>query len=65
MSRDMDYKSLDKNNRASNERLNKLLCQGNSRNRNRSKTKSDKFTFLTINNIKCNGFKFDCDSLRT
>lgn len=40
----------------------KDLMNSNSRTRNRSKTKSDKFTFLTINNFKCNGFKFDYNS---
>lgn len=29
-----------------------IMTVGSSRNRNRSKTKSDKFTFLTINNFK-------------
>jgi len=37
------------------------ISQGSGRGRNRSKTKSDKFTFLTINNFKCNGFKLDCN----
>mmetsp|Transcript_13180 Transcript_13180/g.11652 ORF Transcript_13180/g.11652 Transcript_13180/m.11652 type:complete len:285 (-) Transcript_13180:20-874(-) len=44
-----DSRSIDKK-FSKGDNLQKLLVKGNSRNRHRSKTKSDKFTFLTINN---------------
>jgi len=57
-SRDLDSKRLPINY--------KEMLSSSSKHKSRSKRpKSNKFTFLTINNFGCKKFKFDCGTTKT